>query len=76
MDGPWGYHAKWYKSDGQRQILYDFTHMWNIKNKQKTKINEQTKQKQTCTHEEQSSGYQLGKGRGEGEMGKKGSTLW
>ena len=22
---PWGYYAKWNKSDGERQILYDFT---------------------------------------------------
>ena len=29
MDGPWGYYAKWNKSDGKRQILYDFTHMWD-----------------------------------------------
>ena len=41
MDGPWGYYAKWNKSDEERQILCDFTHMWNIKNK--TKTNEQTK---------------------------------
>ena len=30
-------------SDRERQIPYDFTYMWNLKNK----INEQTKQKQT-----------------------------
>ena len=29
--GPWGYYANWNKSDGKRQILYDFTQMWNIK---------------------------------------------
>ena len=40
------YYAEWSKSDGGRQIPYDLTHMWNIKNKQ-TKINEQSKQKQT-----------------------------
>ena len=35
MDGPRGlYYAKWSKSDEKRQILYNFTHMWNIKNKQ------------------------------------------
>ena len=49
MDWSWGYHVEWNKSDGERQILYDFIHMWNIKNKQKTQINEQTKQKQTNT---------------------------
>ena len=33
MNGPWGYYAKWNKSDRERQILYDFTYMWNLKNK-------------------------------------------
>ena len=33
MDGPWGYYAKWNKSDRERQIPYDFTYMWNLKNK-------------------------------------------
>ena len=33
MNGSWGY-AKWNKSDGEREILYDFTLMWNTKNKQ------------------------------------------
>ena len=47
MDGTWGYYAKWNKSDRERQI-YDFTHIWNIKNK----INEQAKpnKKQKQTH--------------------------
>ena len=26
------YYAKWKKSDRERQILYDITYMWNIKN--------------------------------------------
>ena len=30
----------WNKSDREKQILYDFTYMWNLKNK----TNEQTKQ--------------------------------
>ena len=33
MDGLRGYYAKWNKSDKERQILYDFTYMWNLKNK-------------------------------------------
>ena len=37
IDGPKGYYAKWTKSDRERQILYDFTYMWNLK----TKTNEQ-----------------------------------
>ena len=32
MDGPWGHYAKWSKSDRERQILYDITYMWNLKN--------------------------------------------
>ena len=37
MDGPRGYYAKWNKSVRERQILYDFTYICNLKNK----INEQ-----------------------------------
>ena len=33
QDGLGGYYAKWNKSDRQRQILYDITYMWNLKNK-------------------------------------------
>ena len=32
MDGPREYHTKWRKSDRDRQILYDITYMWNLKN--------------------------------------------
>ena len=38
MDGPRGYYAKGNKLDRERQILYDFTYMWNLKNT----TNEQT----------------------------------
>ena len=38
IDGPRGYYAKWNKSDRERQISYDFTYMWGLKNK----TNEQT----------------------------------
>ena len=38
-------------SDRERQILYDFTCMWNLKNK----TNEQTKQKQSYRYGEQTS---------------------
>ena len=34
VDGSRGYHAKWNKSDRERQILY-LTYMWNLKNKTK-----------------------------------------
>ena len=32
MDGPWGYDIKWCKSDREKQISYDITYMWNLKN--------------------------------------------
>ena len=31
MDEPWGYYAKWNKSDKGQQMLYDLTYMWNLK---------------------------------------------
>ena len=31
MDGLGGHYAKWDKSDGKRQILYDIIWMWNLK---------------------------------------------
>ena len=30
MDGPRDSHTKWSKSDRERQISYDITHMWNL----------------------------------------------
>ena len=30
MDGPRDYHPEWRKSDRERQISYDTTHMWNL----------------------------------------------
>ena len=38
----------------ERQIPYDFTYVWNLKNKTK----EQTKQKSTHSYREQTGGYQ------------------
>ena len=40
-NGPKRYYAKRSKSERQRQMLYDFTYFWNLKNK----IDEQSKQK-------------------------------
>ena len=47
MDGPWGYYAKWNKSNGERQISYDFTHIWN-----NNKLNKWTyrRRERTCGH--------------------------
>ena len=40
MDGPRGYYTKLNKSDRERQMIYDFIYMWNIKKmKQKKKQN-------------------------------------
>ena len=49
MKGPWRYDAKGNKSDGERQIPYDFIHMWNLKKKpkKKTKQNKTNKQNKT-----------------------------
>ena len=33
MDGPREHYAKWNKPVRERQIPYDFTHMWNLMNK-------------------------------------------
>ena len=31
MDAMRDYHTKWSKSEGERQIPYDITYMWNLK---------------------------------------------
>ena len=33
MGGARGYYAKWNKSVRERQIPYDFAHMWSLRNK-------------------------------------------
>ena len=35
MDGPWSHYAKWNKSNGERQIVYDLTYLWNLIKKNK-----------------------------------------
>ena len=42
----------------ERQIPYDFTYTWNLKNK----INKQTKQRQLHRYREQTDGCQMGRG--------------
>ena len=44
-NGPRDYHAKWSKSNRERQISYDITYMWNLK--KKIQINLFTKQRET-----------------------------
>ena len=45
MDGLGGYCAEWNKSNRERQIMYDFTYMRNLKSK---KPNSQIEQKSGC----------------------------
>ena len=49
IDAPGEHYATWNKPVRERQIPYDFTYMWNLKNK----INEQTELKQTHWHRKQ-----------------------
>ena len=35
MDGPRGYYAQWNNSDRERQMPYDLTSMWNLKEQNK-----------------------------------------
>ena len=49
-------------SQTEQQLPYDFTYMWNLKNK--------TKQKQTYRNREQSGGYQRGGAGGTDEIGE------
>ena len=55
MDGPRGYYAKKNKSNLERQVLYDFTYMWNLKAKRKKKCN------RTVIDTENKCGYQRGR---------------
>ena len=45
IDGTRGYCTEWSKSDRERQMLYDFTYMWNLK----SKINKQKRNKHIDT---------------------------
>ena len=42
MDGPRDYHTKWSKSDMERQVSYDTTYMWNLKNDKMNLFTKQT----------------------------------
>ena len=56
MDGSRGCYTDWNKSDGERQMLYDFTYMWNLKGKTNEYVNK--KQKQAQKYREQTDGCQ------------------
>ena len=65
IDGLGGHYAKWNKSDGERQILYNITHMYNLK--KYNKLVNITKKKQTHRYRKQTSSYQWEERRGEGQ---------
>ena len=69
MSGPRKFNAKWNKPVRERQIPYDFTNMWNLRNKtneQREKEREREREgqtkKETLNHREQTDGYQRGCG--------------
>ena len=71
MDGPGEYHAKWNKSEGKRQIPYDFTHMWTIKKQPTNKQSEQSKSNKNRYKDTETRGVVTRGEGGEGEMGKR-----
>ena len=66
MDGPRGYHTKWSKSGRERQLSWDITYIWNLKNDTVILF---TKQKLTHRHRKQTYGYQRRKGVGRDKTG-------
>ena len=44
IDGAGEYHAEWNKSVRERKMPYDFTHMWNLRNKTKGQRKRETNQ--------------------------------
>ena len=62
MDGPRDCHTEWGKSDRERQISYDITYMWYLKNN----TNEYIYKTETDSQTQETYGYQKGKGGREG----------
>ena len=62
MDGCRDYHTKRSKSDRERQISYDITYMWNLKNGYKWTYLQNRKR---LTDFENKHGYQRGKVEGD-----------
>ena len=48
MDGPREHYAKLNKPVRERQIVYDFTYMWNLMNKIETETHRDRKQTESC----------------------------
>ena len=68
-DGPRVYYTQWSMSDRERQIPYDITYMWNLKNSTNESIH-----KTETDSRKQTFGYRVGKGVGEGEIRSMGLT--
>ena len=69
MDKSREYYVKWNKSDSERQIPYDLTCMWNLK--EKTQPIKPNRTKQTHTLREQMNGCQK-----RGDKGCGGNRWW
>ena len=63
LDGSWGPYAKSKEEERERQIPYDLTYMWNLKNK--------TKKKQNIKFIGTKKWLPEGRGLGMDEMGEK-----
>ena len=63
MDGLREYHTNWSKSGRERQILYDITYTWNLKNNTDESI---YKTKKTHGYEKHTYGLPNSWGRGGG----------
>ena len=69
MDEPRDDHAKWSRSERERQIPYDITYMWNLKYDTNERIYET---KNSHKYREQTCGCQGGGVVGEGGTGSLG----
>ena len=67
MDGPIGYYTTWNKSDRESQIPYNFTYVWNLKNK----INEQQNRNKLIDR----TNWWLPDGKGIGVLGERGEEI-
>ena len=68
MDGPRDYHTKRSKSDRERQISYDITYMWNLK---QNDTNEHIYKTETDSTDIENR-LMFAKGGGEGWIGRLG----
>ena len=62
-----------YKSERERQVLYDITHTWNLK--KYNKLTNKTRRMQIHRYREQTSGYQWREGSREAIQGDRGEKV-